>query len=114
MVIMSCIYILVIDDSVYHAGIYTHSSLKNYRSLEAHNFFTSGFVGVVLHHKLLSSDTYLFQCDVKPSWRVTEKPHQTWVPVKGAGTIVATHCNCMAGYVCECVHSFVYVCVCVP
>lgn len=42
-----------------------------------------------LGQTLLSrSDTYLFCCDVKPSWRVTEKPHQTWVAVQGDGTIL--------------------------
>ena len=62
-----------------HTGIYTQWNLENYRSLEAHNFFTSGFVGVVLHQKMSGSETFLFGCDVKPSWRVTEKPHWTWV-----------------------------------
>lgn len=54
-------YIQVTGNLVYHPEIYTHSSLKNYRPLEAQNFFTSGFVGVVLHHKLPSSDTHLLR-----------------------------------------------------
>ena len=77
-------------------GIYTASSMKNFRSLEAHTFFTSGWVDVVLHHKPCA-DTTVFKTHVKPSWRVTDKPRNTWVAVNKTGEVTAAHCDCMAG-----------------
>ncbi|XDV14340.1 hypothetical protein PO909_014611 [Leuciscus waleckii] len=71
--------------------------MKNYRSLDAHNFFISGWVQVVYHHKPTNSDCVVFKTDVKPSWRVTDPSHHTWVAVRSNGTVVAAHCDCMAG-----------------
>lgn len=71
--------------------------MKNYRSLEAHIFFSSGWVQVILHIKPDGSDCTMFKAQVKPSWRVTEKPHNTWVAIKDDKTIIAAHCDCMAG-----------------
>ncbi|KAG5848695.1 hypothetical protein ANANG_G00101860 [Anguilla anguilla] len=70
--------------------------MKNYKSLEAHKFFISGWVDVVLHHKPSAGIT-VFKTQVKPSWRVTDKSHDTWVAAKRTGEVKAAHCDCMAG-----------------
>nr|XP_055065240.1 uncharacterized protein LOC129447500 [Misgurnus anguillicaudatus] len=85
-------------------GIYTHNLMKNFRSLDAHNFFISGWVQVVYHHKPANSDCTVFKADVKPSWRVTDPSHHSWVAVRSDGTVVAAHCDCMAGLGETCSH----------
>ncbi|KAL3888060.1 hypothetical protein ACJMK2_000442 [Sinanodonta woodiana] len=67
-------------------GVYTRETMKNYKSLEAHNFLLSGWA------------------DVKPSWRVTEEPHHPWVAVTNEGRVIAAHCDCMAGLGESCSH----------
>ena len=71
--------------------------MKNYKSLEAHKFFTSGWVDVVLHYKPSPGDITIFKTRVKPSWRVTDKPHNTWVAANSNGAVKVAHCDCMAG-----------------
>jgi len=93
------------DGVVSFIGIYTASKMKNYRSLEAHTFFTDGWVQTVHHFKPERSESTIFKTQVKPSYRVTEKPHNTWVAVMGIswdgmgsdGNILAAHCDCIAG-----------------
>lgn len=80
----------------FHTGLYSATKMKNYKSLEAHKFFTSGWVAVVQHYKP-SRDVTVFKTQVKPSWRVTEKPHNTWAAARSTGTIISAHCDCMAG-----------------
>jgi len=84
-------------------GVFTQEKMKNFRSLEAYNFFRSGWVQTVFH---CTTDTgnYIFKADVRPSWRVTETPHHPWVAVTGDGTIIAGHCDCMAGLGETCSH----------
>lgn len=76
-------------------GLYTSETMKNKRSLEAHKFFVSGWVQAVLHIK--TDKCFVFKSSVKPSWRVTSKPHNTWVAVENSGKVRAAHCDCMAG-----------------
>ena len=74
--------ILITNHRIYFffliSGVFTHEVMKNYRSLEAHNFFVSGWVQTV-QHKNVRGNHVLFRADVKPSWRVTEEPHHPWV-----------------------------------
>ncbi|XP_014676996.1 PREDICTED: uncharacterized protein LOC106816868 isoform X2 [Priapulus caudatus] len=84
-------------------GVFTQEAMKNYRSLDAHKFFVSGWVQTVLHKKV-GGNHVLFKADVKPSWRVTEEPHHPWVAVKTDGAVVTAHCDCMAGLGESCSH----------
>ncbi|KAL3885006.1 hypothetical protein ACJMK2_025105 [Sinanodonta woodiana] len=86
-----------------HPRIYSAEAMENYRSLEAHTFFVSGWVQTVFHMKT-DSGHYVLKADVKPSWRVTEKPHHPWVALKKSGPVIAAHCNCMAGLGETCSH----------
>ena len=84
--------------ALHFLGVYTKDSMKNWKSLEAYNQFQSGWVGKVLHHKT-STGAMIMKADVRPSQRVNDQPHHPWVAVKGSGTIISAHCDCMAGYV---------------
>ena len=84
-------------------GVFTQEQMKNYRSLEAYNFFRSGWVQKVFHC-MSESGNFVFKADVRPSWRVTESPHHPWVAATRDGTIIAGHCDCMAGLGETCSH----------
>jgi hypothetical protein len=71
--------------------------MKNYKSLEAHNFFISGWVQTVFHIKIKGTSNLLMKANVKPSFRVNEDPHQSWVAISKEGDIVSPHCDCKAG-----------------
>jgi hypothetical protein len=45
--------------------------MKNYKSLEAHNLFISGWVT----YKIKVTSNLLMKANVKPSFRVNEDPH---------------------------------------
>ena len=77
--------------------------MENYRSLEAYTFFISGWVQTIIH-KRLPAENIIFRADVRPSYRVTEKPHHPWVAVSSEGKVLAAHCDCMAGLGESCSH----------
>ena len=78
------------------SGVYTHEAMKNYRSLEAHRYFTAGFVGAVRHH-ITEHESIVFRADVRPSQRANDPSHQPWVATNKDGEVLAGHCTCMAG-----------------
>ncbi|XP_048748384.2 uncharacterized protein LOC125660689 [Ostrea edulis] len=83
--------------------IFSPEAMENYRSLEAHTFFVSGWVQTVYHLKT-DSGNFILKADVRPSWRVTEEPHHPWVAVRKDGQVIAAHCDCMAGLGETCSH----------
>ncbi|XP_076090454.1 uncharacterized protein LOC143062652 isoform X1 [Mytilus galloprovincialis] len=85
-------------------GVYTRESMKAFKSLEAHNFFISGWVQTVFHYLTEKGAPFILKADVKPSQRVNEDPHHPWVAVNSSGTVVAAHCDCMAGLSEVCSH----------
>jgi hypothetical protein len=78
-------------------GIYSYEAMENWRSLDAYKFFVSGWIQSVVHKKLISGNI-IFRADVKPSYRVNDKPHHPWVALTKDGPVAAAHCDCMAGY----------------
>ena len=70
--------------------------MKNFKSLEAHNYFTSGWVQTVYHIQTPSTD-YLMKAEVKPSQRVNSVPHSPWIAVGKEGDIITAHYTYMAG-----------------
>lgn len=77
-------------------GQFTRETLKAYRSLEAYNFFHSGWVHTVLS-STLGSDKCFLKAKVNRSQALSEKPHEAWVCVDTDCTILNAHCTCMAG-----------------
>ena len=94
---------VIVTCSILYAGVFTQEKMKNYRSLEAYNFFRSGWVQTVFHF-ITSTGNVIFKADVRPSWRVTEIPHHPWVVTTSSGCIIAAHCDCMAGLGETCSH----------
>jgi len=79
-------------------GVFTRESMRNRRSLEAHNQFESGWVKTVLYFKPTDSPHCILKADVIPSQRVNDTPHHPWVGLHEKDRVVtAAHCDCMAG-----------------
>ncbi|XP_060601622.1 uncharacterized protein LOC132754891 [Ruditapes philippinarum] len=78
--------------------------MKNYKSLEAHNLFISGWVQTVFHLEIKGTSNLLMKANVKPSFRVNEDPHQSWVAISKEGDIISAHCDCKAGLGESCSH----------
>jgi hypothetical protein len=72
--------------------------MKNYKSLEAHNYFRSGWVETVFMYKPSDSQYTLMKASVKPSQKLNDDHYCPWIAVTNCGQISAAHCNCMAGY----------------
>ena len=78
-------------------GQYTREKLKAYKSLETYNYFVSGWVGTCYYHEI-NKEFCLLKAAVRPSQRLSEKPHRPWVCVgKKDGSVSVAHCTCMAG-----------------
>ena len=46
----------------------------------------------------------MFKADVKPSMRVNDVAHLSWIAVRGNGVVLAGHCDCLAGLGESCSH----------
>jgi len=77
--------------------------MENYKSLDSHVFFRSGFVQTVYHQKTQKGN-FVFKADVRPSFRVSVQPHHPWVSTTDEGRVIAGHCDCMAGLGETCSH----------
>ena len=80
----------------------TGDELKCYKSMEAYNYFLSGFVrkvGCKLFGELL-----LVVGTVSHSQKLSAKPPQPWLIIEKKGKVISAHCNCMAGLGEACSH----------
>ena len=77
-------------------GKFTLETMKAYKSMEAYNYFISGWVDTCYLYKV-NRDIHIFKAKVLPSQRINESPHNPWVAVHKDGTILTAHCTCMAG-----------------
>lgn len=77
-------------------GVYTQQELLDWKSLQAYNFFQSGFVQTVLTRSIKSSLT-LVTAKVNPSMKSPTNAYQVWIAVEPTGAILTAHCKCMAG-----------------
>lgn len=86
---------------VLRSGLYKNEEMKVYKSLDAYNYFLSGFVQELKTARLSTSTTKLvcMKANVLPSQRVGQKsqPYVSWVLCKDTGEVVTGHCSCMAG-----------------
>nr|XP_023015349.1 uncharacterized protein LOC111504870 [Leptinotarsa decemlineata] len=76
-------------------SFYTNEQMKAFKSLEAHKYFTSGFV-LKAGTKVIN-DFYVLVGKVKHSQRANAKPLDVWCIVTKDGSIATAHCICMAG-----------------
>lgn len=60
-------------------GIFILEAMKNSKSLEAHNQFSSGWVRTVTHFKGKHKNVIVVKADVMPSQILNDIPHSAWV-----------------------------------
>ncbi|XP_041371313.1 uncharacterized protein LOC121384798 [Gigantopelta aegis] len=85
-------------------GVFTRESMKAYKSLEAHNYFLSGWVQTVLNYQPPDSIHIVLRADVRPSQRLNDEPHHPWAALSTDGAVAVAHCDCMAGLGESCSH----------
>ena len=78
-------------------SVYTGESLKAYKSLDAYNYYVSGWVEMSVMDICSCKNTHLVAACVRHSQRVSATPVRTWVAVKQDGPVVCAHCTCVAG-----------------
>ena len=82
---------------------YTKDDLKAYRSLDAYKYLIAGSVGEVsVHH--VDDKVSIVRAKVRHSQSPKAPPLLPWVAANSDGTIVCSHCTCMAGLGEACSH----------
>ncbi|KAL7290566.1 hypothetical protein TKK_0014023 [Trichogramma kaykai] len=87
---------------VFTHSVYTTQQLKALKSLEAHKYYTAGFVHSVKHVKI--NNHFVVLAKVKHSQKFNEKELLPWVILLDDGSVKTAHCNCMAGLGEACSH----------
>ena len=84
---------------------YTKEELKAYKSLEGYKYLVAGWVGEVSMHPVRGDDgKMILTASVRHSQSVTASPLKPWVAAEKCGTIICSHCTCMAGLGEACSH----------
>lgn len=84
---------------------YTKDDLKAYKSLDAYKYQLAGWVGEVSVHGVEDcSDKVIMCAKVRHSQSVKAAPLLPWVAADKDGTIICSHCTCMAGLGEACSH----------
>ena len=65
-------------------GEFTRERLKAYKSLEAYNYFASGWVGTCYIYSV-NSEFCVLKAGVRSSQRTTDPPHRPWVYARRMG-----------------------------
>ena len=90
--------------------LYKDNEFKNYKSLDAYDRFTSGWVRNVetyVHHcdvEGSSMQFYVIRGKVNHSQRLSQPPVSCWLIINGNGSVSSCHCTCMAGLRESCSH----------
>ncbi|KAH9367070.1 hypothetical protein HPB48_000178 [Haemaphysalis longicornis] len=82
---------------------FTLEEMKAFKSTEAHNYFTSGWVKS-LSAKQLQDDKVLLLGEVNHSQRLRDQPLHVWSLCQKSGVVLTAHCTCMAGAREACFH----------
>ncbi|KAH6940245.1 hypothetical protein HPB50_026441 [Hyalomma asiaticum] len=91
---------------VFSANYLTLEEMKAFKSTEAHNYFTSGWVKG-LSAKQLQDDKVLLLGEVNHSQRL--QPLRVWILSEKDGVVLSSaHCTCMAGEACSHVGACLY------
>lgn len=84
------------DYLVSRTSFVTRKQLKAYRSLEAHNYVTSGWVKAPWL-KQVGHDSVIALTQVNHSQSLSVPPVKVWIFAESDGEVLAAHCVCMAG-----------------
>ena len=86
--------------------VFQLEAMENYKSTESHKFYLSGWVQTGMHQKLKTGFILMkSHWVVKPSYllhtyrqrqRTNDPEHVPWVALNKTGSVVASHCSCMA------------------
>lgn len=82
----------------------TGSEMKAWKSMDAYNFFVSGWVHNILTKAVQGTDKVVVTARVNHSQRARETPLKAWILSEKDGTVCSAHCNCMAGLCEACSH----------
>ncbi|XP_070384023.1 uncharacterized protein [Dermacentor albipictus] len=93
----------IVNYLVFSSNFTTLEEMKAYKSLESHNYFTSGWVKT-LSAKRLQGEKVLLLGEVNHSQRLGERPLKVWILCKDGGAVLTAHCTCMAGVGEACSH----------
>lgn len=76
---------------------FTHESLKAYKSLEAYNYFISGYVKGCVFYQIPNSDFCFIRAKVHAGQRPNsaEAEKDAWVCLNKSGEIATANCTCM-------------------
>ncbi|XP_041360667.1 uncharacterized protein LOC121376924 [Gigantopelta aegis] len=79
--------------------------MKNFKSLQSFNYFQSGHVGKIVHHKYSSNQNKIvLKADVRRSQSIHKSSNVAHVLCQMNGTILSGWCSCMAGQGLSCSH----------
>lgn len=78
--------------------------MKEYKSMDACNFFVSGWVNTIFTKRAAGTDKVVVTARVNHSQRARDTPLKTWLLAEKDGTVCMAHCNCMAGLCEACSH----------
>ena len=59
-------------------------------------FLSSGWLQIVYLYNVVDASNCILKAKVKPSQRMSEKPHDCWVGLQTTGDVLTAHCSCMA------------------
>ncbi|CAN7950895.1 unnamed protein product [Ixodes pacificus] len=93
----------IIDYLVRKTSYLTRKEMKAYKSLEAHNYLTSGWVKEP-SLKTIGTDAVVVVSEVNHSQSLSAPPLKVWLLMKNDGEVVIAHCTCMAGHGEACSH----------
>ena len=82
----------------------TGQQMKAYKSMDAYNFFVSGWVNTIFTKPVAGTDKVVVTARVNHSQRARETPLKTWFLAEKDGNVCMAHCNCMAGLCEACSH----------
>ena len=83
-------------------SVYTKDDLKAYKSLDAYKYLLAGSVGEVSVHYV--HEKIIIRAKVRHSQSMKAAPLLPWVTANKDGTVVCSHCTCMAGLGEACSH----------
>ncbi|XP_072142334.1 uncharacterized protein [Dermacentor andersoni] len=86
----------IINYLVLSTSYVTLQQMKVYKSLDAHNYFTSGWVRNIAAMRL-QSERVIVLGEVSHSQRLREPDLKVWCLANTDGSIITAHCTCMAG-----------------
>ena len=82
----------------------TGQQMKAYKSMDAYNFFVSGWVNTIFTKPTAGTDKVVVTARVNHSQRARDTPLKTWLLAERDGNVCMAHCNCMAGLCEACSH----------